>query len=189
VAEAVDPQRLAGGVWRDGRCLVMHKQARLPDRCVKSNQPAGGRRLRRTLSWHHPVIYVAILAGLLIYIILALVLRQTATVYIGLSDEWAARRRRRIILAWSLVLLGCLLVPAAAFLAESRPRALSLVLLSPPLILGAAFYGLLGARMVAPVRITQDYVWLKGVHPDYLAAQPDLAAHRPQGPRPVRAPH
>lgn len=44
---AVDP---SGGVWRDGKLLVMHKKAVLPDRCVKCNQPAGGRRLKRSLS-------------------------------------------------------------------------------------------------------------------------------------------
>lgn len=37
------------GVWRHGRLLVMHKRATLPERCVKSNQPAYGRKLKRNL--------------------------------------------------------------------------------------------------------------------------------------------
>ena len=49
------------GVWRDGRLLVMHKSAQLPDRCVKSNQPADGRLLRK-MYWHHPLIFLSLLA-------------------------------------------------------------------------------------------------------------------------------
>ena len=59
------------GLYCKGRVLVMHKRAVLPDRCVKSNQPAEGRRLRRNLYWHHPAIYLTILISLLIYIICA----------------------------------------------------------------------------------------------------------------------
>ena len=48
-------------VYRKGKLLVMHKQAVLPDRCVKSNRPAYGQRLKRKLYLvppaalsHHP---------------------------------------------------------------------------------------------------------------------------------------
>jgi hypothetical protein len=40
------------------------------------------------------------------------------------------------------------------------------------LFLGGAIYGLLRARMVSADRITADYIWLKGVHPDILAPLP-----------------
>jgi hypothetical protein len=61
----------------------------------------------------------------------------------------------------------------AAFFAMDRPHlAGPLILLAVPVALGAAIYGLLAARMVAAKRITDDYVWLKGVHPDYLATLP-----------------
>jgi hypothetical protein len=36
----------------------------------------------------------------------------------------------------------------------------------------AIIYGLVASRLVAPTRITKDYVWLKGVHPDFLAELP-----------------
>ena len=36
----------------------------------------------------------------------------------------------------------------------------------------AAIYGLIAARMVVAERISDDYVWLKGVHPDFLASLP-----------------
>lgn len=74
------------GLWRKGNILVMHKNVQLPDRCVKSNAPTN-RRLKRNLSWHHPAVFLSILISPLIYIILALILRKTANIYIGLSDE------------------------------------------------------------------------------------------------------
>src|SRR6476660_2337793 len=81
------------GLWRHGDMLVMHRLAPLPDICVKSNEPAT-RRLRRSLSWHHPAIFLLLLISPLIYIIVALILRKSATLYIPLTDEWFARRRR-----------------------------------------------------------------------------------------------
>ncbi|HUY92595.1 MAG TPA: hypothetical protein VMV10_27900, partial [Pirellulales bacterium] len=56
------------GVWRDGAVLAMHKRAVLPDRCVKCNRPAGGGRLKRSLSWHHPAWFLLILISLWIYL-------------------------------------------------------------------------------------------------------------------------
>jgi hypothetical protein len=41
-----------------------------------------------------------------------------------------------------------------------------------------AIYGLLKARMVAPIRITDEYVCLKGVHSDYLDALPQYTGPR-----------
>src|SRR5438045_334031 len=50
------PPPMSNGIWRDGKTLVMMKEAFLPDRCVKCNGPANGYRLRRRLSWHEPII-------------------------------------------------------------------------------------------------------------------------------------
>src|SRR5687768_8402085 len=49
------------GLFRQGNVLVMHKLAPLPDKCIKSNQPAHGRTLRRNLRWHHPAAFFALL--------------------------------------------------------------------------------------------------------------------------------
>jgi hypothetical protein len=161
------------GVWRDGPCLVMHKRAELPDRCVKSNRPAT-RRVLRALSWHHPAIYAALLGGPLIYVILALLLREKATIRVGLSDEWFARRRRRGVAAVGIVLLAIL--PVLVMLASQKhgsglASVLAIVNMSVG-ILVAVIYGDLATGLVSPARITKEYVWLKGVHPDFLASLP-----------------
>jgi hypothetical protein len=162
------------GLWRQGNILVMHKAAPLPDRCVKSNQPANGRTLRRNLRWHSPLVYLALLAHVLIYIILALCLSKTATIHIGLSEEWFARRRRVMIVSWSIVLLSVVLFVAGIALVGQQGDNIGpfLIIGGIFLFLGGAIYGLMAARLVSPTKMTDTHIWLKGVHPDYLANLP-----------------
>lgn len=170
VAELVEAE--SGGVWRQGNLLVMYKRAALPDRCVKSNQPAYGRKLKRNLYWHSSWIYLTILIHLLIYIILALILRKHAVIHIGLSQQWFAKRRRAILIGWGSVLASITMVVLGIAMVEESPSAGVLILLGVLVFFGGALYGLIAARMVAPKRISDDYVWLKGVHPDFLAELP-----------------
>ena len=37
----------------------------------------------------------------------------------------------------------------------------------------AAIWGLVAARMVSAKRIAEEYIWLKGVHPEFLARLPE----------------
>ena len=46
------------------------------------------------------------------------------------------------------------------------------ILLGIVLTVGSMIFGSMASQMVVPARITDDYVWLKGVHPDYLADLP-----------------
>ncbi len=160
-------------VYRKGKLLVMHKQAVLPDRCVKSNRPAYGQRLKRKLYWYHPLLYLTILVHLVLFLVLVLILQKKATIYVGLSEQWFRKRRWRIAVSWSLVLAGVAMVVAGVFsvIDNVRPGAVGIPL-GILVILGGAFYGALATRLVAAKRITDDYVWLKGVHPDFLAALP-----------------
>ena len=100
-------------LFRDEKLLVMQRNSALPDRCIKSNEPAYGRRLKRSLSWHHPAIFLAVLVSPMIYIILALVLRKQATIYVGLSEEWFRKRRMAIFWGWSIALSGLAMMIAA----------------------------------------------------------------------------
>jgi hypothetical protein len=42
------------------------------------------------------------------------------------------------------------------------------------MILSGIIYGKLGSRILAPAKITDRFVWLKGVHPDYLDSLPEF---------------
>lgn len=160
-----------GGVWRSGNQLIMHRNAVLPDVCVKSNDAANGYRLKRKLSWHHPAVLFALISPI-IYIILAAVLSKRATIEIGLSERWRGIRRRRM---WTAAILG--FGGIAAFFS---PLWLDgLVGPNSPwvglLMLVGIVAGLIGliiasaaTRMVKPMRIDDQYVYLSGLHPDYL---------------------
>lgn len=95
-----------GGVWRKGNLLVLHQRAQLPPICVKSGV-ASTSWLKRNLSWHHPLCYLALLGGLIPFVVIALVLTKKATIHVGLSDEWSARRKRFIAIGWGAPCLVC----------------------------------------------------------------------------------
>jgi hypothetical protein len=155
------------GLWRQGNLLVMHKQAPLPNVCLKSNQPATG-RLKRSLSWHHPAIFLLVFVSPLIYIIVALIVRKTATIHIALSDEWLARRRRRMLIAWNLVVVSIVLFIGGVASFDNQPWGTLAMICSIVLFLGAAIYGLISCRMVWPQRMTGDYIWLKVGNAEFL---------------------
>jgi hypothetical protein len=157
------------GLWREGNVLVMHKLAPLPDICLKSNQPAVG-RLKRNLSWHHPAIALTILLGLLVYVVLAIVLTKRATIHIALTDEWLARRHRRMIFAWVTGLI-CLALLVGGIVLAAQTNDGSYIFLTLIGFIGGLVVLIAGQSalaMVSPKRMTDEYIWLKGVHPDFL---------------------
>jgi hypothetical protein len=155
-----------GELWRDGDVLVFRKGAELPRRCVKSNEPAE-HFLRRKLQWCPPWAYLGLLGGLLPFLVLAIVLTKKAEAEIGLNDEWFHRRRTRILIAWLLCLGGLGLAIAAAVI-ESGVAAI----IGGVTFLVGLIYTAIAVPIVQVKRIDDDYVWLKGIHPDYLADLP-----------------
>jgi hypothetical protein len=168
-APAIVQSRPLDGLWREGGVLVMHKNAPLPDICIKSNEPAV-RRLKRKLQWHHPAIGLTILIGVLIYVILAMILTKRATIHIAMTDEWFARRSRRMLIAWGLALAAVLMFVGSFFTIEVADGVVFafLIFASVVLLIAAPIYGQAACRMVWPKRMTDDYIWLKGVHPGFL---------------------
>ena len=170
VAEQVPhPSKLAFenmGLWRQGNLLVVRKGAPLPPLCVKSNQPTT-RYLKRNLTWVPWWVYLTIFINLLVLLIVALIMQKKATVHIGLSDEWFAIRRKHMLIAWGLAGLAVLMFVAGIAIVESAEEVGVLcMVLTPFAIIGAAIYGLVMARMVAPKKIDDHFVWLKGVCPE-----------------------
>src|SRR5262249_32192298 len=80
--------------------------ASLPPLCVKCGAPANGKPLVKTFYWHHPALYLVILAGVLIYAIVAIVVRKSIKVAVPLCMEHAKRRSIAVTLAWVLPLIG-----------------------------------------------------------------------------------
>jgi len=159
------------GVWREGNRMVMSKGAPLPFICVKTNVPADD-WLRRKLYWHTSWIYLFILISLWLYVIIALLVRKKADVQVGLCRAQILRRRWVIAIAWLSVVGGAFL--CAFGIAESRPdnSSWAFAVLGLVLVIAGALYGAIQSRIVAAVRITDDYAWIKGVNPEFLASLP-----------------
>lgn len=154
-------------IWRSKSVLVMTKQALLPDRCVKCNAPTG-ERLKRKLNWHHPALYLLIFISILVYAIIALVLRKSATVNLGLCEDHLSARRQSIAITW---LLGLLAV--VSFVVASLAEDLTFAVVGCVLLLACAIYGIIKIRVVVPSKIDEHFVWLKGVNANYLHEFPE----------------
>jgi hypothetical protein len=171
-----DGQAEPVGVFRLGKQLVMHRTAILPNRCVKSNEPVDQLRLVRSLSWHHPLVYLTLLINILVFIIVALAVRKQATIRVGLSDEWFRKRRMAILIGWTFGLLGIAIVVVSLMntLGPGGSGYAGLgIVCGLVMLLAAAIFGIVRAQIVRPARITNEYIWLTGVHPDYLAELPE----------------
>ena len=154
-------------IWQSKSVLVMMKQALLPDRCVKCNAPTQ-HKLKRNLRWHHPALYIVIFGGVLFYVILAMVLSKTATINVGLCETHSTARKRDLLIMWIIVLLA-----VGSFLLAIAMEELSLFFIGLILFLGGVIYGTVKARVVAPQKIDDQYVWLTGVDEDYLRQFPE----------------
>src|SRR5262249_21825817 len=78
----------------------------LPPQCIKCGARANGKPVVKTFYWHHPALYLVILAGVLIYAIVAIVVRKSIKVAVPLCAEHAKRRSIAVTLAWVLPLIG-----------------------------------------------------------------------------------
>jgi hypothetical protein len=159
-------------IWRSKNLLVMRKGAQLPDRCIKTNKPANGKRFKATLYWHHPVIYLLILLSLLIYVIVAIAVRKKAVVYVGVTEEMLQKRKRAILWGWGVGIAGIILFFSALSL-QSESAMWVLVLLSLVLMLGGLIGGINKATLVNVDRIEDEYIWIRGVTKEYLALLPE----------------
>jgi hypothetical protein len=159
------------GIWRSGNFLVMRKDAQLPDRCIKTNQPANGKRFKSQLYWHQPWIYLLILLSLLIYLIVALIVRKKAIVHFGVTEAVLQKRTKVIWASVGIGLLGIVLMVVAASIQAGTGGALFLLGLG--VFLGSLIWVSIGATLVRAERIEEDYVWLRGVSKEYLALLPE----------------
>lgn len=123
--------------------------------------------MKRKLSWHHPALFILIFVALLIYLIVAMIVRKRATVEIGLCQDHMAKRRKAVLVTWLLVLLG-----VCGFIASVVSNDGTYALVGFLFLIAGIIYGIVAARVVAPSKIDDRFVWLKGVNKDYLDALP-----------------
>jgi hypothetical protein len=162
--------------WRDGAVLITPTVAVLPRQCVKCGQAADGWYGRRKFYWHHPGLLLLILVNLIVFAIVALVVRKTATVELGLCARHIARRRMAIGATWLLVLGGCATL-AGGFYVTSAYRGYDFAaflgtLTALVMWVTAAVVSSNIAAFLRPTRIDSTYAFFKGAGPDFLSLFP-----------------
>ena len=154
------------GVWRDGAILIMLKTARLPDYCVKCGAAANGSHLIRNLSWHHPALYLLIFAGLLIYAIVALIVRKSAKIDISICADHIRKHRTTVAVGWSIFLAGVAFI-VFGIAQDSGGSALFGI----ALVFAGAVYSTF-VKVVKVKKIDDHYVWLRGIDENFLSRLP-----------------
>jgi hypothetical protein len=163
----------AGGPWREGDVVVIEKGAVLPDRCVSCGAPSGSSRLRQRYYWHHPALYILAFGALLVYAIVASIVRKSATLEVGLCPDHQARRRRAIAIGWGFGLVG--LLGFGVSLSADLPALIALAL---SLMLAGLLWGMRGAAPLRAAHIDDTFVRLKGAGPGFLRGLPAFGAFR-----------
>jgi len=167
------PARITGMLWHYNRQLVMRSDTPLPDRCVQCNAPANGFRLKRQLYWHPPLYYLLILISILVYAIVALIIRKKAVVNVGLCEQHRAQRNWFIAGAWFAAVGGLALLIAAIAGQGGMLALIGLVLLLVALVVGAV-----KGAVVSAAKIDKDFVWVKGTCQLFLADLPEWTGPR-----------
>ncbi len=170
------------GLWRENYLLVMHKDAALPNICVKSGVPVTQPGIQRKFSWHHPALALLILLSPLIYIIVALVASKKANVVVPLSPIEREKRSTGMKIGWGLGLTGlAMFIGGIVLIANANPNqgsGLGVILLISGILLAliGLVYGANKAKIMSPTKITATHAWFKGVHPNILNQLPDAKA-------------
>ena len=152
-------------LWRAGKLLVCRHDAAFPDRCVKCNAPAEPPPVRYKLTWHSQWWYLLILVYVLIYFVVALIVRKRAELHVGLC---AKHQRRRVLSRWvgwgglaaiiASIWLG--IAYDIGFLGAGGMLA----------ILPWAFIAIILSPQLRAARIDKEYVRVRGCGKEFLAS-------------------
>src|SRR5690242_18011661 len=97
---------------RRGKELLVPRSAALPACCIKCGQPAE-KPWRKKFYWHTPWLALLVLLNLLIYIIVAVIVRKNMELNVPLCDRHHADRKRYNLLS-ILMIVG--FIPVGAIL-------------------------------------------------------------------------
>jgi hypothetical protein len=160
------------GAVRDGKLLVVQRghESQFPDgACVRCGAPAV-KTLKKTYSWHSPVLYILILVNLLVYVVVALIFRKTMKLQCGLCAAHAQRRFRLIVAGWA-TFTAAVIVAAVGLALETNPGLVwggfSLLFVAS-LVLAV----IVSRAVVLPKKITKDRGSFTGAGEEFLSQFP-----------------
>lgn len=150
---------------RQGDRIFVPRGYDLPPRCIRCNAPAQAPIRLRTLWWHSPALYALIVIGVLIYAIVAVIVRKRFQVSPGLCDVHAAQRSRTMALGLG-VGFASLIGMFVAMASDIEGAAIWLTLLS----IVAFVITMYRVRLVYPKRIDDRGALLAGFGQPFLAS-------------------
>jgi hypothetical protein len=162
------------------RIVVPVKGARLPLRCVKTNEPVTTADLRgKDLEWFPPVIWLSLALTPIAFIILYFLFRRTVTLDVPLSAAGHRHTRQHALLAVGLAALGTAVLFATLLAARSGGLVdlggavfVGSTLLGAGLLLAGIIHGARRGLILSAAELRDDEVWLAGAGPAFLKALP-----------------
>ncbi len=155
---------LGGSAWREGKQVVIADQSVLNDVCLKCGDAAGGKRLKRKFYWHSPFITLLFLLNVVIYIVVAMIVRKKIETEFGFCDGCKSRRRWSILIGWLLLLSAVGIAAVGA--GQESPWAFVAI---APLLIGLIWF-VVKVPVLRPKKIKDSIGWFTGAHERYLAS-------------------
>jgi hypothetical protein len=149
---------------RQGRDLIVWKGATLPPYCVKCGIVSHQQPVERKFYWHSPLLYLTILAGVLVYAIVAMIVRKRFDLAVPLCDSHF--RLRRIWLSVSAALM--LVAFPALFVGLSMDYPGTGIVVCLATLLGGAIAWSSVAPILRPTRITEEMAVFRGAHESFF---------------------
>jgi hypothetical protein len=153
--------------WRDRKRVVTYDKSALPARCYKCNEPVAGQPLKRKLYWHPALYYILVPISILLYAVVAIIVRKRASVEVYLCPAHAQRRKYFLIGTW-IGIVFTLVLGFAGILNNIN----WLIGIAAILFLVAIIIGITSATLARALRIKGDTVWMGGAGPEFLASLP-----------------
>lgn len=178
----IQPQLVIQGAYQDGRRLVVHTHAaQLPAYCVKTNEADPGLWHPLKLEWVPNAVMWAVLGGAIGMAIAKSMTGKKVQLSIPIKPEVLARHKSSYRIGWGLICGGLFLFILGIFgfaltvdQNESASMALGIaggagILLT---LIGVIFMLVMHRPLLKVWQVRQDYAWLDGAHPEFLAALP-----------------
>jgi len=183
-------------IYRSGDFLVMHKNALLPDRCIKSNEPVNGCHIKKRFKKTNPIVFplyiawqIALINGYLPFIgwplfigliVLGFYLTKRAQIQLGISEQIRTKKIKSVKI--SLVcFLATVLATGLGILYIVKDSS-HILLISGFFTLGFLAFttGLLlnadNGKLMSLKKWKGDYLWLYGAGSEYLDTLPEWSS-------------
>jgi hypothetical protein len=154
---------------RQGKDLIVPRGAALPANCVKCGA-AAERPWRKKFHWHSPYIYLIILFNLLIYVIVALIVRKSIELNVPLCETHHGDRKRYNILA-AVLMLGAL--PTGLLIGMTIPGSEGIAILMGTIMFVAGLvFWVIASGYIRPKKIDETQAVFRGAGEAFLQLLP-----------------